>query len=288
MPFLGAHMSIAGGLELAFERLATVGGEAMQIFTRNQRQWAASPIRADEAARFRSRWAECGRVPMAAHDSYLINLAATDPAIEQKSIVAFSQEVERAAQLAIPFLIFHLGSHSGAGTEAGLARLCRNLDSAIAAAAGAAKSVTILLETTAGQGTALGASFEELAFVLERSRFSERLGVCIDTCHIFAAGYDIRTPAAYEETFALFDRLIGIERIRFFHLNDCRQALGGKVDRHEHIGAGKIGTMAFSLLVNDPRFRNHPMVLETPKENDLAKDIENLALLKSLREQGPQ
>ncbi|MCI5223088.1 MAG: deoxyribonuclease IV, partial [Candidatus Electrothrix sp. AR4] len=178
-------------------------------------------------------------------------------------------------------LVF-FGSHGGAGVEAGLENVVTNLDRVIEQAGSDCTQVMILLETTAGQGTGLGSRFEELAWILEQSRFPEQLGVCVDTCHIFAAGYDIRTPAAYTATFAEFEQVIGTERIHFFHLNDSKKALGSRVDRHEHIGKGEIGRAAFELLLNDPRFCNHPMTLETPKGKDLAEDRENLALLRSL------
>jgi deoxyribonuclease-4 len=169
----------------------------------------------------------------------------------------------------------------GAGIDAGLEHLTTNLDRAFDQVK-EAQTVMVLLETTAGQGTGLGASFEELAYVLEHSRYQERLGVCLDTCHVFAAGYDISSIAGYEKTLADFDKIIGLERLKFFHLNDSKKDLGSRVDRHEHIGKGKIGLAGFRLLLNDPRFANHPMVLETPKEKDLKEDIENLKLLKSL------
>ena len=274
-------MSIAGGHELAFDRLAQVGGEAMQIFVKNQRQWRAAPIGTEEAARFRAAWRDHGRLPVAAHDTYLINLAAPDPELAAKSVAAVADELGRAALLSIPFLIMHPGAHGADSPEAGLARFTANLDQALAAA-GPDNEVMVLLETTAGQGTGLGSRFEELAAVIAASRFPERLGVCLDTCHVFAAGYDLRTPAAYAATFTDFDRIIGLGRLRFFHLNDARKDLGSRVDRHEHIGQGKIGLEGFRLLLNDPRFTRHPMVLETPKSKDLHEDAANLAVLRGL------
>jgi deoxyribonuclease-4 len=189
--------------------------------------------------------------------------------------------LRRCAALGVEYLIMHPGSHLGEGIEAGLQRFTANLDRAMAEA-GVGKQVMVLLETTAGQGTNLGASFEELAAIIAGSSHPEQLGVCYDTCHTFAAGYDIRTPKAYAETMARFDRLLGLERLRFFHLNDAKQGLGSRIDRHAHIGQGEITVAGFRNLVNDPRFRNHPMVLETPKSDDLHEDRENLALLRSL------
>lgn len=281
MPLLGAHMSVAGGLHHAFAHIRKVGGEALQIFTRNQRQWRTAPVGKAEAAEFAAAWEAAGKMPVAAHDSYLINLAGPKPEIEAKSIQALIDELARCQALGIEWLIMHPGSHLGAGEAAGIAKCSRNLDTVLAEA-GADNRVTILLENTAGQGTNLGRSFSELAGIIAASRHPERFGVCFDTCHAFAAGYDLRTPAAYKKTFAEFDRLIGLERLRFFHLNDAIKGLGSRVDRHTHIGKGEIGLEAFRLLLNDPRFRHHPMILETEKSEDLHEDMENLAVLRGL------
>ena len=280
LPLLGAHMSIAGGLHLAFARLREVKGEALQIFTRNQRQWRNPPLTPQMVERFRQRWEGSDSLPVAAHDSYLINLTTPDPVILERSIVAFAAELQRAATLGIPFLITHPGSHLGEGLAVGLNSYVRNLDRAIIHSD--VTEVTVLIETTAGQGTNLGSSFEEIAFILNRSKYGDDLGVCFDTSHAYAAGYDIRTPETYEETFSSFDQIIGLDRLRFFHLNDSKQPLGSRVDRHEHIGKGEIGLGGFRLLLNDPRFRQHPMVLETPKGKDLKEDKKNLRALRSL------
>jgi deoxyribonuclease-4 len=281
MPFFGAHMSIAGGLAMAIARIGQVDGKSLQIFTKNQRQWFAPALTEEEIASFAAARRIWGRhLPMAAHDSYLINLANPDKTAATRSINAFSDEIVRCSRLQIPYLIMHPGSHLGAGVKAGLVTLAANLDTAIDRAG--VSDVVILLETTAGQGTGLGVRFEEIGFVLEHSAYSGMLGVCFDTCHVFAAGYDIRTPESYEQTFAYFDRMIGLDRLRFFHINDSRKGLASRVDRHEHIGQGTIGPSAFALLVNDPRFASHPMVLETPKDKDLHQDLENLAVLKRL------
>ncbi len=280
MPLLGAHMSIAGGLDLAFARIQEVKGEALQIFLSNQRQWKRYPLTEEMAARFREHWEESGRMPVAAHDSYLINLAASDPVMLEKSVDAFAGELKRAAILGIPFLITHPGSHLGQGVEAGLEHFVHNLDRAITLSK--ATEVTVLIEITAGQGTNLGSSFEEIDFILNRSQYGHALGVCFDTSHSFAAGYDIRTPEAYEKTFSKLDQIIGLDRLKFFHLNDSKRPLGSRVDRHEHIGRGEIGLEGFRLLLNDQRFQNHPMVLETPKGKDLKEDKKNLRVLRSL------
>jgi deoxyribonuclease-4 len=285
MPALGAHMSIAGGLHLAFDRLKAVDGHAMQIFVKNERQWQARPLEEREIAAFRDVWSQNEFLPVAAHDTYLINLAADDPLKLEKSVDAFAIELQRTEALGIQYLITHPGAHLGHGVEAGVERFARNLDRAFELSE--TSKVMVLIETTAGQGTQLGSTFEEIASILGSSACTERLGVCLDTCHIFAAGYDIRGPDAYGRTFSLFDSVIGFKRLKFFHLNDSKKGLGSRVDRHEHIGKGMIGMEGFRLLLNDPRFASHPMVLETPKGKDLkdqALDRENLRVLHSLIE----
>jgi deoxyribonuclease-4 len=280
MPLLGAHMSIAGGLHLAFTRIRKVKGEALQIFLSNQRQWKTPPLTSEMIEDFRLQWRKNQGMVVAAHDSYLINLAAPDLTTVEQSVSAFTDELVRAAALKIPFLITHPGSHRGQGVEAGLQRFVQNLDSAISLSR--TFTVSILIETTAGQGTNLGSKFEEIAFILRESQYGDHLGVCFDTSHTFAAGYDLRTPETYEETFSLFDKIIGLPRLKFFHLNDSKKPLGSRVDRHEHIGKGEIGLEGFRLLLNDPRFQHHPMVLETPKGKDLKEDKMNLRVLRSL------
>jgi deoxyribonuclease-4 len=280
VPLLGAHMSIAGGLHLAFTRIRKVKGESLQIFLSNQRQWKTFPLTAEMIEDFRQQWKKANSMPVAAHDSYLINLAAPDPTTLEKSVAAFADELQRAATLEIPFLITHPGSHRRVGVEAGLKRFVENMDSAIVRSK--TSTVTVLIENTAGQGTNLGSTFEEISFIIGESRHGDSLGVCFDTSHAFAAGYDLRTRATYEETFSQFDRIIGLERLKFFHINDSKRPLGSRVDRHEHIGKGEIGLAGFRLLLNDPRFRDHPMVLETPKGKELKEDKRNLKVLRSL------
>lgn len=280
MPLLGAHISIAGGLEKAFERMEALNAEALQIFTANQRQWKTNPVEPVTAQNFKRRWEICGKPPIGAHDSYLINLAAPASEILKQSITAFADELRRADVLGIPYVIMHPGCHLGQGIRSGLARLAENLDAAIELSGAA--NTEVLIENTAGQGTCLGSSFEEIAAILEMSRYGNRLGVCFDTCHAFCAGYDIREPEAYIRVFSEFDKIIGLERLKFFHLNDSKKDLGTRIDRHEHIGRGTIGLEAFRLLLNDSRFTRHPMVIETPKENGLARDLENLTILRSL------
>lgn len=279
MPHLGAHESVAGGLHLAFDHIEKVGGEALQIFTRNQRQWNPKPVTEEERQLFADSWKKHASMPVASHASYLVNLASAKPELVQKSIAAFAEELKRCDLLQIPYVVMHPGSHGGDGVETGLTRFITNLDLALEAAD---NQVMVLLETTAGQGTGLGSRFEELATIIKGSKYPEKLGVCVDTCHIFAAGYDIRSPETYQETMDSFEQLVGIDRIRFFHLNDSKKGLGSRVDRHEHIGEGEIGLEGFRNLLNDPRFGDHPMTLETPKGKDLQEDRDNLKTLRSL------
>jgi deoxyribonuclease-4 len=281
MPYLGAHESVSGGLHNAFDHIKKVGGKALQIFTRNQRQWHAAPLSSEEISLFREKWDEAGRMPVASHASYLINLGSSDREQAEKSITTFAGELARCDLLGIPYAIIHPGSHGGDGIEAGMTNVVQNLDR-VFKKAGKNSKVKVLLETTAGQGTGLGSSFEEIAWLINHSKFSDRLGICLDTCHIFAAGYDIRTPKAFRQTFDAFDKHIGLDRLCFFHLNDAKKDLGSRVDRHEHIGKGNIGLNGFKLLLNDARFADHPMTLETPKGKDLWEDVENLKVLRSL------
>ena len=281
MPYIGAHMSIAGGIHLAFDRLDKIRGNALQIFTTNHRRWQPGKLDHRQIDLFRARWQESGRIPVAAHDIYLINLAARDERTLFMSRAAFAEELSRCAALGIPYLIMHPGAHTGAGTEAGLKRLVENLDRAIETSR--VESVCVLIENTAGQGSSLGSSFEEIGFILQNSAFGETLGVCYDTSHGFAAGYDMRNMESYGVTISKFDEAIGIDRLRFFHLNDSKSEAGSRVDRHEHIGKGKIGLDGFRLVLNDPRFQDRPMVLETPKGKDLKEDKENMRVLRSLQ-----
>jgi deoxyribonuclease-4 len=273
-------MSISGGAHLAFDRLDRIGGNALQIFTTNHRRWLQAKPDPGQIDLFRSRWRESGWIPVGAHDIYLINLAAPDELTLAMSIAAFAEELRRCAQMGIAHLIMHPGAHVGEGIETGLKRLVGNLDRAIETSG--VESVSVLIENTAGQGSSLGSSFEEVNYILQNSAFGDAMGVCYDTCHGFAAGYDIRDRQAYEATMSKFDKEIGIDRLRFFHLNDSKRELGSRVDRHEHIGKGKIGLDGFRFLLNDPRFQAHPMVLETPKGKELIEDKENMRVLRSL------
>ncbi len=278
-PLLGAHESVAGGLHLAFDRIASVGGEALQIFTRNQRQWQPAELKNEEVERFKAAHEKSGGMPVASHASYLVNLASEKEELLEKSVHNLALELTRCAQLGVPYVVLHPGSHGGDGVDAGLTRFTKALDTAIERSGTA---VQVLVETTAGQGTGLGSSFAELAYVLENTKFPDSLGVCVDTCHIFAAGYELRTAAGYQATVDALEDSVGLDKIRFFHLNDSKKGLGSKVDRHEHIGKGQIGLDGFKNLLNDQRFAGLPMTLETPKGDNLAEDRENLRLLRSL------
>ncbi len=280
MPYLGAHESVAGGLHLAFDRIEAVGGDALQIFTRNQRQWIPKPVSLEEQKLFETAWKRNPEMIVASHASYLVNLASGKAELVQKSITAFTEELIRCDMLNIPFIVIHPGSHGGDGVDVGVERFITNLDLALDLVE---TSVTVLLETTAGQGTGLGSSFEELGAMISGSRYSDKLGVCVDTCHIFAAGYDIREAESYRATMKAFNECVGIDRIQFFHLNDSKKGLGSRVDRHEHIGDGEIGLEGFRNLLNDPRFASHPMTLETPKGKDLQEDRDNLEKLRTLQ-----
>jgi deoxyribonuclease-4 len=274
-------MSIAGGLHLALERGAELRCGAVQVFVKNQRQWAAprlteDAVRAFHAARRRTR---IGAV--FAHAAYLINLAASGAASWRQAVDAFTDELERAEALGLASVVIHPGSHGGEGVDAGLARVVAALDEVTRRTAG--YRVRIALENTAGGGHTLGRTFAELALMLDRAARAERLGVCIDTCHLFAAGYDIRRDAGWEATFAECAECVGPRRVLAFHLNDSKGGLGSGLDRHEHIGRGALGLLPFRRLLNDPTFARVPMVLETPKDPEPEADRRNLATLRRLR-----
>jgi deoxyribonuclease-4 len=263
VPRLGAHLSIAGGLPRAVDRAQASRCEALQIFTKSAGQWRARSLPADEIARFRERVAETGIHPVVAHNSYLINVATAQPELRAQSIASLGEEIDRADALGLDGLVMHPGSFTS-GTEADGLRL---IAEALTRLLEARPKVTlrILLEHTAGQGTNLGHRFEHLAEIIHRVGDRDRLGVCLDTCHLLAAGYDICSPEGYRRTFDEFDRIVGLQSIRAFHLNDSKKPCGSRVDRHEHIGKGCLGLEPFRMLLNDPRFADHAMLLETPK-----------------------
>jgi deoxyribonuclease-4 len=283
MPPLGAHMSIAGGYHLAADAAGEHRCETVQLFTKNNNQWAGKPITEEHVRLFKDAVRTHNLRLATAHDSYLINLASPDETLYRKSIDAFTHEIERAEMLGLAYLVMHPGTPTGESSEdEGIARISAALDEAHHRNKGV--HVMVLLEVTAGQGRSLGHRFEHLAAIRTRVKEPERLGVCVDTCHIFAAGYPISTPAEYAATFQTFDDVIGLEHLKVFHVNDSKKPLGSRVDRHAHLGQGCIGIEAFRLLVNDPRFAEIPMILETPKEDDEDKPMDpvNLGVLRDL------
>jgi deoxyribonuclease-4 len=279
-PRLGAHMSIEGGPANAIRRGRSIDCETIQIFTRGPNRWAAKPLTQEQIADFGTERAEAGIDPIVAHSSYLINLASPDRALWKRSLDALVTELKRCDQLKVGDYVLHPGSHKGTGIEAGLQRIAEGLSAALAAMDGA--GVCILLEITAGQGDGLGHTFEELAWLLDHAQPTEHLGVCFDTAHALAAGYEFRDVESYTAMWGAFDQIIGRERLRAIHLNDSKRDLDSRVDRHEQLGQGFVGLEAFRLLVNDPSLRHVPMILETPKGPDLHEDVENLAILRGL------
>ncbi|MDD2581516.1 MAG: deoxyribonuclease IV [Desulfuromonadaceae bacterium] len=278
--YLGAHMSISGGLHLAIDRAVAAGCGVVQIFTRNSNQWRGKPVSESDAALFRSIFAASGLHEVVSHDIYLINLAAPPGETRDKSIAAFRDELETCARLGIDKVVMHPGSHLTDSPETGLARVVEAFDLLFAEVR--QFEGRVLIETTAGQGSNLGRSFEELGAIIAGSRFPEKFGVCFDTCHTFAAGYDTASEEGYRTTMEQFDRIIGLERLHCFHLNDSKKGLGSRVDRHEHIGQGMLGLNPFRFILNDPRFATVPKILETPKGDSNEMDGVNLALLRGL------
>jgi deoxyribonuclease IV len=281
---LGAHMSIGGGVKMSIERARSIGCTAMQIFVKNNMQWFARPLTRHEIGAFLKHSQRDELLSIFAHANYLINLAATNPQFHANSLRALFEELIRTDQLRLPFLMLHPGAHLGAGEEAGLEKIIKSIDRVLR---GIPKvKARIALETTAGQGSCLGSKFEQLAYIIGRVREPERLCVCLDTAHIFAAGYNIGSESAIRKTFREFDRVIGRDRLVAIHVNDSKTARGSRVDRHEHIGKGKIGLEAFRFIMRDRRFREIPKILETPKGKDLAEDVQNLKTLRALAHEG--
>ena len=279
MSFIGAHVPVTGGLHNAPAHGRAIEAEAIQIFTRSQLQWKSRPVSDDEARAFREAFAKSGVRQVMTHGSYLVNLAALDAEILAKSRAAFLGDMERCHALGVPYLVFHPGAHLGAGAPAGLRAVAQSLDQILKQAKGL--DVQPLIEVTAGQGTCLGHRFEEVAQILDRVRAPERLGVCLDTCHLFAAGYDIATAEGYETTLAELDRHVGVAKVKAVHLNDAKKGLGSRLDRHAPIGEGTLGLETFRRIVNDPRLAGVPMVVETP--GPLAVWKKEIALLRGLR-----
>ncbi|MEZ4770832.1 MAG: deoxyribonuclease IV [Caldilineales bacterium] len=281
-PVLGAHVSAAGGVSKAFGRAQSIDCDTFQIFTRNQNRWASKPLDEAEIEKWQTAADETSIAPVISHASYLINLGSPDDALWEKSIDALVDELQRAEALGLLGVVLHPGAHMEQGEEVGIARVAAGLDRAHAATDGF-KTLT-LLEITAGQGTTLGYKFEHLAAMRAQAASPERLAVCFDTCHAFAAGYDFREPSGYAAMMDEFDRTIGLDLLVCFHFNDSKGGLGSRKDRHDHIGQGAIGVSGFAHILNDPRFASVPMILETPKSDDMHEDVENFAVLRGLIE----
>jgi deoxyribonuclease-4 len=283
MPEIGAHMSVAGGVSRALDRGDALGLDAVQIFTKNASQWRSRPLEDEERDRFFRRREETGITTVVAHDSYLINLASPERGLFERSLTAFEEELSRCEILGIAWLVMHPGAHRGCGETEGISRVGKAIRLALLESG--TSRVSVLVETTAGQGTQLGYRFEHLRDILEGAAIPERVGVCLDTCHIFAAGYDIRDREAYNRTLLAFDTVVGLEHLKVLHVDDSKKGLGSRVDRHDHIGKGRIGVDAFAFLLNDTRLSPLPFILETPKtdpETQIGMDAVNVSLLRKL------
>ncbi|HYG24037.1 MAG TPA: deoxyribonuclease IV [Verrucomicrobiae bacterium] len=276
----GAHMSTSGGIWKALQRGKSIGCECVQVFVKNNMQWAGRPHGADELALYSTELAAGCFNCVFGHTGYLINLGAAPSENRDRSLKSLMQEIELASALKLPFLVMHPGSHLGAGEESGLRQIIAGLDEVFAVTR--KLPVRIALENTAGQGSCLGNDIAHLGRIFDGVKKPERLGVCLDTAHFFAAGYDIRTQKGWDKAIAQVRSTVGLENILAFHLNDSKTALNSRVDRHAHIGQGQIGKEAFRHIVRDPRFASHPACLETPKSQDLHEDIGNLEILRKL------
>jgi deoxyribonuclease IV len=276
----GAHCSTAGGVWTALQRGRSLHCDVIQVFVKNNMQWAGKPFSPEDLALYRKQSAAAKFACVFGHTGYLINLGAAAGENRDRSLISLIQELELARALRLPFLVLHPGAHLGAGEAAGIRQIVAGLDEVFAATK--TSRVRIALENTAGQGSCLGNRMEHLAAIFDSVKKPQRLGVCLDTAHLFAAGYDIRTPKGWEAAIGEVASLIGLKQVLAFHLNDSKTGLGSRVDRHEHIGQGKIGHEGFRVIVNDARFRLHPACLETPKSKDLHEDAHNLAALRSL------
>jgi deoxyribonuclease-4 len=287
-PLFGAHMSVAGGLPRAVERAVVHGCDALQVFTKNANQWRGRPLAAGEVREFRARLRAARIRPAVSHASYLINLATADPALRRQSMEAMADEIDRAEALGLLGVVLHPGCYTSGRAERGLELVA---DALVDLLRDRPRGRTmVLLEQTAGQGTALGATFEQLAAIIDRMRGDKRVGVCLDTCHLLASGYDLTSDSGYQETFDRFSRIVGFDRLRVVHVNDSQRPLGSRVDRHAHIGQGYLGVESFRRLVNDARLAGIPLLLETPKSPGRPTgailpdplDVQNLMLLRGL------
>lgn len=274
---VGAHVSVAGGMSKAFGWAEEYGCESLQVFTKSQLQWSSKPLEPDEVYNWLVAWEQAEWPPCLVHNSYLINLASPDKVLRRKSVAAMVDEMERASLLGIPWVCTHPGASKGAPMEQALENCAHSVRDALDQSEDS--GVGILLENTAGMGSHVGSAFEHLAHILQFCALPERTGVCFDTCHGFAAGYDLRTPEAYADTWKRFEQTVGLSYLKAFHLNDCKSAFGSRIDRHEAIGQGTIGARAFAMLMNDPRFEVHPGVTELRDEVTL----DSINLLKNMR-----
>lgn len=279
-PLVGAHMSVAGGLEKAVERGIAAGCRTIQLFTRNSNQWAGKPVSDQEAAVFRAAAVTAGFSPLVSHSAYLINLGSSNPLIRSRSVAALRDELVRCHRLGIPFLVLHPGTHGGAGEKTGIDRIARGIDAALEAAR--VDGVDVLLETAAGQGACVGHSFGQLKAIRNRSLAPDRIAVCFDTCHVHAAGYDIVSTEGWRRTLDELDDQVGLSLVKVIHANDSKQEQGCRVDRHERIGYGAMGEKTFVHVMRERAFRDVPKILETPKDDAGAWDREGLAALRRL------
>ena len=276
----GCHVSVSGGFFNAITEGTEIGCTAIQIFTKSNRQWASKQITDKDAQLFIDAQKKSDIKVVVSHASYLINLGSVTPDVQRKSFTALVNEIERCHQLAIPYLVLHPGTAEPGTKAATLQQTGQYIDQAIKATAHC--STTVLIETMAGQGKSIGSSFEELTAMITQVTSKERIGVCFDTCHTFAAGYDFTTPEGYKETFKHFDNVVGLQFLKAFHINDSKKGLNSHVDRHENIGQGLVSIEAFAMIMNDPRFISVPKILETPQMEDLENDKRNLQKLLSL------
>lgn len=277
---LGAHMSIAGGVATAVERAVSIGCTTFQLFVKNNTMWKGAPLTETDVTTYKELLSKARMGPIIAHGTFLVNLCAQNKSFLEKSRTTLKDELDRCERLGIEYLNFHPGSHMGAGEKEGIKRIAESINLLHAQTPG--YRVKTVLETTAGQGTALGYRFEQLRSIIDLIDERQRMAVCIDTCHVFAAGYDLSTEEGYESSFADFETMIGLDRLVAFHVNDSKKECGSRVDRHDHIGKGCIGLGGFSLLMNDPRFAHLPKILETPKGPEMREDVENMRVLREM------
>lgn len=277
---LGAHMSIAGGISSAVERAVSIGCTTFQLFVKNNNRWQGKRLSDRDVATYKELLSKARIGPVVAHGTFLVNLCAVNPSYLSKSRATMKDELDRCEILGVEYFNFHPGSHMGAGDRDGIDRISESINIVHELTPG--YRVKTVLETTAGQGTVLGHRFEQLRAIIDRVEEKDRMAVCVDTCHVFAAGYDLSTELGYKATFDEFEKVIGLDRLVAFHMNDSKRECGSHLDRHEHIGKGRIGLGGFALIMNDPRFVRIPKILETPKGPEMKEDVENMRVLREL------